>query len=192
MAFIGMRHPVVATVKTEPAGQDLTYNPGMVMGHAIQGNLTINRNTNPLYGDDVVVEDDNSITNMSIELGLDDMTEAVRAYMLGLKTHGSETSQWDETSEAAPYVGFGYIRVRRLNGVTSYQANWYHKAQFGQTAENSATKQEQIEWQTPTLTGRIMGVYVDGAGAAHYRRIASFTTEAAAIAWLDGLAGITP
>lgn len=185
MAFVGMRHPVVATVATEVAGQPLTYNAGMVMGHAIQGNLTINRNQNPLYGDDVEVENDNSITNMSIEMGLDDILESVRTYMLGLEAVIGETNQWNETSAPGPYVGFGYIRVRRKNGVTSYQAIWYHKAQFGQTAENSATKGESIEWQTPTLTGRIMGVYNGSANEASYRYIASFATEADALAWLN-------
>ena len=191
MAFVGMRHPVVATVATEVAGQALTYNAGMVMGHAIQGNLTITRNQNPLHGDDVEVENDNSVTGMSIEMGLDDILEAVRVYMLGLEAVDGETNQWNETAAPAPYVGFGYIRVRRKNGVTSYQAIWYHKAQFGQTAENSATKGEAIEWQTPTLTGRAAGVPLSNPAGINYRKRAIFTTEAAAIAWLKGMANVS-
>lgn len=191
MAFVGMRHPVVATVATEAAGQALTYNAGMVMGHAIMGNLTITRNQNPLHGDDVEIENDNSITGMSIEMGLDDILEAVRMYMLGLETINGETNQWNETAAPAPYVGFGYIRVRKKNGVTSYQPYWYHKAQFGQMVENSATKGEAIEWQTPTLTGRIMGVYIGGSNEASFRHIASFATEADAIAWLNTRANMS-
>lgn len=197
MAFIGLRHPVVATVNTETAGSALTYNAGMVVGHAILANLTINRNTNPLYGDDVVVEDDNSITSMSIELGVDDIAESVRLYMLGLTSSTSGTSPntvttYNETAAAAPYVGFGYIRVRRLNNATTFQAYWCKKVQFGQTAENAQTKGETIEWQTPTLTGRVMGVY-DGSDAsnASYRIFQNFDTEAAAITWLNSQAGIS-
>ena len=191
MAFVGMRHPVVATVATEVAGQALTYNAGMVMGHAIMGNLTITRNQNPLRGDDAEVENDNSITGMSIEMGLDDIMEAVRVYMLGLETVNGETNQWNETAASAPYVGFGYIRVRKKNGITSYQTIWCHKAQFGQTAENSATKGEAIEWQTPTLTGRIMGVYNSSGNEPSFRHIASFATEADAIAWLNTKANMS-
>lgn len=191
MAFVGMRHPVVATVATEVAGQALTYNAGMVMGHAIMGNLTITRNQNPLRGDDVEVENDNSITGMSIEMGLDDIMEAVRVYMLGLETVDGETNQWDETAAPAPYVGFGYIRVRKKNGITSFQAIWCHKAQFGQTAENSATKGEAIEWQTPTLTGRVMGVYNSSGNEPSFRHIALFATEADAIAWLNTKANMS-
>lgn len=191
MAFVGMRHPVVATVATEVAGQALTYNAGMVMGHAIMGNLTITRNQNPLRGDDVEVENDNSITGMSIEMGLDDIMEAVRVYMLGLEAVDGETNQWNETAAPAPYVGFGYIRVRKKNGITSFQAIWCHKAQFGQTAENSATKGEAIEWQTPTLTGRVMGVYNSSGNEPSFRHIALFATEADAIAWLNTKANMS-
>ena len=71
MAFIGMRHPVVATLSAHTAGSEPTYAAGKVVGHAIAGNLTITRNSNPLYGDDTIVEDDNSITAMSLELGVE-------------------------------------------------------------------------------------------------------------------------
>ena len=191
MAFIGMRHPVVAKIASHTDGTEPTYEAGMVIGHAIAGNLTITRNSNPLYGDDVIVEDDNGITAMSLELGLDDLEEAVRVYMLGLqeKTAGTVT-EYRDTDASAPYVGVGYIRVRRKNGVTAYQAVWMYKAIFAEESESSATKGESIEWQTPTVTGRAMGLAVSGDGERTFRKKAIFTTEAAAVAWLDELAGI--
>lgn len=195
MAFIGMRHPVVARIASHTEGSEPVYESGMVIGHAIAGNLTITRNNNPLYGDDVVVEDDNGITAMALELGTDDLEEAVQVYMLGVKkkTIGSGQDAVDEyhdTDESAPYVGVGYIRVRRKNGETSYQAVWIYKSVFSQESENSATKGESIEWQTPTLNGRAMGVNVGGSGERTFRKRAIFQTEAAAVAWLDTLAGI--
>ena len=121
MAFIGMRHVVAAKVATETPGQALTYDAGMVVGKAIQGNLTWNRNDNPLYADDAIAENDNGVTGGSIELGTDDLLDAVRAYLLGdeVVTVGSGTSkttEYETTDEPAPYVGFGYVRVRIKNG----------------------------------------------------------------------------
>lgn len=196
MAFIGMRHPVVATLASHTEGSEPTYNAGKIIGHAIAGNLTITRNNNPLYGDDVIVEDDNGITGMSLELGLDDIEEAVRVYMLGLKevtvgTGQDATKEYHDTDDSAPYVGVGYIRVRRKNGTTSYQAVWIYKSVFAEESENSATKGESIEWQTPTITGRAMGLNVGGSGERTFRKKALFTTEAAAVAWLNTLAGIS-
>lgn len=196
MAFIGMRHPVVAKIASHTEGTEPTYDSGMVMGHAIQGNLTITRNNNPLRGDDVIVEDDNGITAMSLELGLDDLEEAVRVYMLGLKEKSvgsgeNAIKEYHDTDEASPYVGTGYIRVRRKDGKTSYQAVWMYKVSFSEGGENSQTKGESIEWQTPTISGRVMGVNVGGTGERTFRKKANFATEDAAVSWLDSLAKIT-
>lgn len=196
MAFIGMRHVVAAKVATEVAGQALTYSDGMVAAKAITGNLTWNRNDNPLYADDAIAENDNGATGGSIELGVDDLLDNVRAYLMGdeavtVGTGSATTTEYETTDEPAPYVGFGYIRVRLKGSVTSYQALWYHKAQFAENSEQAQTKGDTITWQTPTLNGRIMGVQNDASGKIRYRRRATFETLADAVAWLNNKAGIT-
>lgn len=196
MAFIGMRHVVVAKIASHTEGAEPTYSAGMVAGKAITGNLTINRNSNPLYADDVIAEDDNSITSMELELGLDDLDEETQAYMGLLKevVTGSGTSAvttYYETAEASDPVGVGYMRVRRKENTTTYQAIWIYKGLFSKNAENSQTKGESIEWQTPTVNGRCMGLSIDSNGAATFRKIQNFTTESDAADWLDGMAQIS-
>ena len=195
MAFIGMRHVVMAKVASHTAGAEPTYSAGMVAGKAITGNLTINRNNNPLYADDVIAEDDNGITSMDLELGLDDLLEDVQAYMGLLKevstgTGTAAVTTYYENSAAADEVGVGYIRVRRKNGATTFQGIWIYKALFSKNSENSQTKGETIEWQTPTVNGRCMGLSVDSTGEATFRKIRNFTSEDDAVEWLDGLAQI--
>ena len=196
MPAIGLRYGVVATLNSHTKGTEPTYNAGMVACEMIGANLSITRNSNPLYADDTISEDDNSITAMSLEVTGNDLTEAVRCYMLGLKkvTTGSGDTAVDtyyDTDAAAPYVGFGYIRVRRLDGVTKYEALWYYKAMFSEEAETSATKGESIEWQTPTITGRCMGVSIDSTGDLTFRKKRLFANEGDAVTWLNGLAGIS-
>lgn len=193
MAMIGMRHVVVSQLDSHTDGAEPTYKtPGKIAGGAISGNLNITRNDNDLYYDDVAGETDNGITAMSLELGLDDLLEDVQAYMLGTKTQGTGNDiVYVDTSAAAPYVGIGYIRVRRKNGATKYQAVWYYKVQFGMTAENSQTKGQNIEWQTPTITGKCSGIYVDNEGEAAFRKKKVFDEESAAVTWLNNLAHYT-
>ena len=190
MAFVGMMHPVVAKVQNYNPGTAPTYLAGMVMGKAMTGNLTITRNSNPLYGDDGVAEDDNSITAMSLELGLTDLDEAVQVYMGILEADGETEGQYIETGDSSPELGVGYIRVRRLNGVTTYQAIWIFRGVFGPTNENSQTKQESIQWQTPTVTGNAMRTQLPG-GKNAYRRKFNANTYAAAEAWLNTQANIS-
>lgn len=196
MAFIGMRHVVVAKLASHTPGAEPTYSAGKVAGKAITGNLTINRNNNPLYADDIIAEDDNGITSMDLELGVDDLDEETQAYIGLLKEveTGSGTTAvttYYENSAAANNVGVGYMRVRRKGGATTFQGIWIYKALFSKNAENSQTKGETIEWQTPTVNGRCMGLSVDSTGEATFRKVQNFDTESDAEDWLDGLAGIS-
>ena len=197
MAFIGMRHVVGALITGETSGSEPTYGTsgsGFLIGKAITGNLTINRNSNPLYADDAIAEDDNGITSMDLELGLDDLMEDIQDKMGLLKavTAGSPSvTTYYETSASAKAIGVGYIRVRRKNGVTKYQAIWIYKSIFSKNSENSQTKGETIEWQTPNVNGRCRGLSVDSTGEATFRKVRNFTSEEDAEDWLDELAGIS-
>ena len=133
---------------------------------------------------------------MDLELGVDDLDEETQAYIGLLKevetgTGTSAVTSYYENSAAANNVGVGYMRVRRKAGVTTFQGIWIYKTLFSKNAENSQTKGETIEWQTPTVNGRCMGLSVDSTGEATFRKIRNFDTESDAEDWLDGLAGIS-
>lgn len=196
MAYIGLQHVVAAKLGTETDGSAPTYQSGgMVIGKAMAANLTLNRNDNPLYADDAEAENDNGVVGGTIEINIDDLSIEARKFVLGEEevttgTGNSATTEYWTTEEAAPYVGVGYLRVRRKNGTTSYEALWYPKVQFGENNENASTKGQQIEWQTPTIIGRIMGVRPDSTLKAKFRARKTFETLAAAVAWLDDKAGV--
>ena len=92
MAVIGMRHLVVATIKTETDNQAIVYNAGKVMGHAVRGNVTINRSDNPLYGDDRVVDNDNGVTGYELDIATTNISDEVEAYALGMEADGLPSS----------------------------------------------------------------------------------------------------
>lgn len=195
MAFIGMRHVVCAQLDSHTAGSEPEYeSTGMDVGKAISANLTINRNSNPLYADDVLAEDDNGIVSIDIELGVDDISEEVQAYMGIVKSVTAGTpsvTTYYDTSDSSTPVGLGYIRVRRKGDTTTYQAVWIYKAMFTVNSEASQTKGESVEWQTTSINGKAAGLAIDGNGGIAFRKLQNFTSESAAAAWLDALAGIT-
>ena len=190
MAFTGLQYAVVAAITAETEGSAVTYGTGKVLGRMISANISWTRNDNPLYADDAIAENDNGATGGSIELNIDDISDEGRVYVLGetevTVTNGKE---YETTDTPAPYVGVGFLRVKRKAGETSYIAEWLHKVQFGMDSEEAQTKGESIEWQTPTLNGKIFGVRNDSSLNNHYRRTATFETLAAAKAWLDDKAG---
>ena len=191
MAFIGIRHLVVAKIATETPGTGLTYEAGVIMGEPIRANVTITRGTNPLYAGDREVENENGITGISTEVEADDLTDEVRVYALGDEEVDGDEGTYRQTDEAAPYVGYGYIRVRKRRGVRYFQGVWNHKAQFGENSETTTTRGENTEWQTPTVVARGQGVFLDNSGKISWRDRHTFETESEAAAWLDAKANIT-
>ena len=178
MAFVGLLYAVAAPIQQETDGQPIIYGKGQVVGGMMTAEISYTRNSNPLYADDRVKEEDNSITGGTIKLGVDDASDEARVMLLG------------DVKESAPYVGTGYIRVRRKDNKTSYIAYWVHKAIFGLGTESAKTKGQSIEWQTPTLEGSIMGVKNNPALQVRFRERRTFAKESEARAWIDKKAGI--
>ena len=191
MAFVGLLYAVAAPIQTEADGQAITYGKGQVIGGMMTAEISYTRNSNPLYADDRVMEEDNSITGGTIKMGVDDVNDDARVMMLGDVKEGDAGEEvYHETGESAPYVGTGYIRVRRKENKTNYIAYWVHKAIFGIGTESAKTKGQNIEWQTPTLGGSIMGVKNNAALQTRFRERRTFTKESEARAWLNKKAGI--
>lgn len=192
MAFVGMKYVVAAKIKGDTvAGQMPVYENGVVVGRAIGADVTFNRANNTLKADDVDAESDNSLTGGTIRINVDDMEDEAQAAILNQEVN--EAGEYEELGEASPYIGIGYIRVRRFKNVTSYVAYWIFKAQVGINSESAATKQDTVQWQTPTLEGNMMGVQPDSSMKTKFRRRKTFTGDTAeqeAYEWLNKLAGI--
>lgn len=196
MAFIGMRHVVGCEFDSHTEGSEPTYKSGagFDVGKAITGNLTISRNDNPLRADDGIAEDDNGITGIDLELGLDDLLEEIQDKLGLLKAVSAGTpavTTYYESDASSKDVGVGYMRVRQKNNTITFQAIWIYKIKFSRNSESSQTKGESIEWQTPTISGHCVGLNVDDDDDRKYRKIRNFDTESAAAAYLDGLANIS-
>lgn len=190
MAFVGMRYVVYAPIKKEVAGQAIEYSDGVVVGRAIGATVNITRNSESLYADDIEAENDNSITGGTVDINVDDVSDEVAAVVFG-HVKGDSDTEYGETDAPSPYGGLGYIRVRSKGGKASYQANWIYKTQLGVATETAATKTQSTTWQTPTMTGSIMGVKPKADGKTYFRSRWTFNTEKEAQDKLNTLANIT-
>ena len=191
MAYIGMRSPVAAPVTSHTDGSAITYGTGFVIGNAVAANINFEVNDNPDYGDDIIIDNDNGISGYSGSLDVNALTADVRAKLLGWTAVGSATTHYEVTDEAAPEVGWGFIHVSMYKGTRTYEAYWFHKAQFTQNALNASTKERQITWNHPQMAFQGKGCYLDASGKAKYFDWMSFDTEAAAKTWLNTRANIS-
>jgi len=182
---VGMMYPVWAPLATCVDGSLPTYSAGRVIQEARSANVTKEVNSNPLYGDDRIVDDDNGITGLTIAFESTGLTLEDRVSILGEEAYGTDGGQWESDNET-PYGGFGYIRVMRDSGTRKFEAYLVLKIKFQEESQETATKEGQIQWRTPTLNGRAVGCDVDSSGKLRFRLHKEFTTAAAAKEWLNG------
>ena len=123
-ANVGMQYPVYAPVNVYTPGTSITYNTGAVAGEAVSAELSWERADGHFYGDDVELDSDNGILGYTLDIELSGLKDNVRAALLGDDLANSE---YTITDEAAPDVGFGYIRVMRDKGTVSYEGWWFCK-----------------------------------------------------------------
>lgn len=190
MAKIGLKMPVFAPGTYEDENGttvNATYGTGFQMGHAVSAEVTINHTDAVLDADDTIVERDNTVTSADVTLTLDDMTDEHIAavcgyeYSEGKLTIGGES----ETAKQTTYGGFGYIRKRIMNGVTSYIVYWFYKVAFSESEDNAQTaKSSGTEFQTMPLKGTAMAAK-DGILSR-----STYATEAEAVSALKALAHI--
>lgn len=195
MAHIGMKYPVAA-----PWKEGNTYEKGFVIGKAINFTGTPNKNEVDLYADDGVAETDKSTKDWGTSLNVDDLELKVQADLLGHTyveadaTAGSSEGMEIGADDVAPYFGEGFYKRRRKNNVTSFTAIWLYKVQHSEPTENAETKGENVNFQTATIEGKAYPVEVKndaGETKMSFGQKKVFTTEAAAKAWLNTMAGIT-
>ena len=185
---VGMVYPVCAPVATYTPGTSITYSAGSVVSEARGATINWDRADGEFYGDDILLDSDNGVLGYTIDFEPTGLSDAVRAGLLGETVASSE---YTINSDAAPDVGFGYIRVMRSKGVTSYEGWWYHKLKFSVSSEETRTKERNIEWRVPTLNGVGDGVSLDNSGKLAFAVHKSFSDLPSAKSWLNGKAGIS-
>ena len=188
-ANIGMQHPVAAPIASHTPGSPITYGEAVVVSEARGANLTWERADGSFRGDDIELDKDNGILGYSLEFETSGLKDAIRAMLLGEDKDTSDV--YHVTDATPPDVGFGYVRTMRETNdqgqvVDTFHGWWFHKLKFALNSEETRTKERNIEWRVPTLTGSGMGVSIDSTKKIHFAEHKTFSTYEAAEAFVDG------
>jgi len=183
MAIIGLKRPVYAIALDDSEG-NITYSAGSVLAKAISLSSSPNLSDVKLYADDMVAEALKNLTDVSLSLNVDDLTDEAKKDVLGLTigTSGEIISRGDDTN---PYIGLGIVAGVIRQGVRKWRGIWFSKVIFAYPSETFNTKGQAIEFQTPTLEGTAL---VDSSGV--WKTENTFDSESQAIAYINGKAGI--
>ena len=193
MARIGVSYPVYAKYNYD-GENGVTYSGGGSMGKATEIDLDLNdTNNNVLYADNAPAESVNTFTGGTIGVGTDDLYDKAAIDMLGLETKELTTPEkvteiLEGETQQAPYIGIGYIIKHMRSGTLAWTGVVLTKVQMSIPGEQIETQGETIDWQTPTIEGSILR---DDTEKHYWRRRATFSTEANAKAYINGILNIT-
>ena len=196
MAGIGM-YGVYYSKATIANGVVTGYAGVQTMGKAISASFEPSTpDDNPLYANNAVAENDSSgASGGTLTLTLDRLTQDAAADLYGLtvedvevtvgETPGTQVEgtalKYTGTEQSAP-VGVAFIRQNQVDGVRNHEVILYRRVTFSMPADNAQTMGESIEWQTPEISGTVMGLEGDGSKAWFEQVI--FPTQEAAIAYI--------
>lgn len=191
---VGMVYPVAAPVDSYVAGSGISYEDGFVVSEARAATVSWNTEDGEFYGDDVLLDTANGVTGYSIDFEATGLSDSVRGSLLGEDEESSD--EMVITGAPAPDVGFGFIRVMRDDSSgsteTVYEAWWFFKVKFAHPNEESRTKEGSMEWRTPTINGKGMGVYLSASDEVpNFAKHKTFDSLSTAKAWLNAIADIS-
>lgn len=171
---------------TDDTSSGVTYNsensgkPISVPG-IINAKITPSSNTVTLYADDGPDEVASALGEIALELTVKDLDLATQAALLG---HTLATGVLTKNADdVAPYVAIGFKSLKS-NG--KYRYTWLYKGKFNLPEQNYKTKEENLEYQPPTITGVfVKRVWDDAWQAIVDEEELSTTPEIDLTEWFD-------
>ncbi len=181
MAKIGVKNFRYG-ILTEALDGTATYGVGKKPAKAISCNVDISNNDVKLYADDALAESDTSFQSGTVSLGVDDEDDEVLADLLGHTIINGEMVR--NSTDVAPYIGFGRIITKMVGGVYKYKVEFLCKVKMSEPSQENTTKGQDLEFGTSTLEGQV-ATLADGT----WSKTQTFDTYAEAEAYLDSFFG---
>lgn len=185
----GFSKPYVATYAN--VGTAVTYSSGRLLARGVSVNLQPESSEdNNFFADNIVAESGaGEFIGGTVEFEVDGLFKETEDLIFGAPEANADGWTADGDGNTVPYCGAGFIVRWMSEGVTTYQPVVLPKVKFAIPEEERATQEDEIEWQTTTLSAALMR---DDTANHNWRyRGTSFATEALAEAALKEFFSIT-
>ncbi len=163
--FIGVQHLHVAKMLTDVAGENpaTTYETPVDMGKVLISVKIQPKNSEAqLYADNQSIEASNVISEYTLTFDTAALPLEYKAYLLGHRVDDGVMTV--SSKDSAPYFGIAF-QSDKANGTARFVK--FLKVKFNEPEESSSTKNENIEYQTPTMTATAIYRISDGLAAKY-------------------------
>ena len=180
MAKIGLSNIWYATC-TDAGSGTVTYGTATAFGRAVSVNVSVENADARLYADNVLAEIDNQFTGGTVSLTVADQDEEVFAALLGHTVASNEVTKAD--TDAAPYVGIGYVVTFMKNGTLGYRGYILSKVKFSEPSVEANTRGQATEFGTTTIEGAIMAT-----SGGNWCKVKDFASLSDAVSYVKAFA----
>lgn len=184
MAYIGLAKPVISRLANE---EEVKYTDTFICGRAIGVEITPQYAEGSLYADNIQAEYDKEFKFADLSLNTSTMPiqahELMFGHLVGTEDKSANSVTFRAEDESG-FVGIGFYVNEKVDGQRKYTAMWLYKAKFTEGAESYSSKGENIEYQTPSVSGQAMAL-PDG----RWKEVRTFDTMTEAISWLNVMSG---
>jgi phi13 family phage major tail protein len=181
MAKIGLQNFLYG-ILTEASDGTPSYGVAKKPAKAISCKVDITNNDVKLFADDGLAESDTTFQSGNVTIGIDDEDDIMLADLLGHEIVNGEMIR--NADDIAPYVGFGRILTKLVNGVYKYKVEFLYKVKFSEPSQDNSTKGESVEFGTSELSGIVAKLGNGGWSASK-----TFNTMAEAKTYLESFFG---
>lgn len=148
MALIGLEKLYYA-ILTKDDKTSLTYETPVYLPGVKEIKASPKVATEPLYAENILWEQDTSLSEVEVSINLADLTNKERAILLG-HTAAAEGGIFAKENDTAPYIALLY-KANKSNAQARYQI--LYKGKFELPEDNSKGKEGKTEFQTPEMKG---------------------------------------
>ena len=150
----GFSKPYVALYSA--SNGTVSYTSGQLLARGVSVSASAeSADANNFYADNVIAESENGVfTSGELTLTVDGLLGTAEKLIMGLPASTSGFTDYDD-DQVVPDVGVGFIARYMSGGVVSYTPFIFPRCQFTFPNIDSATQEENIDWQTTDLTATI-------------------------------------
>ena len=197
MAIIGCSYLKYAVYSLNQGA--VVYSDGGTAAKLVSVNISLDSATdNDFYADNAIDETDKVFSGGTLTVNTNDLTDAVSKALLGLQDQTLETISGVTDSsvkellfddrQVIPSLGIGMVIKHQRNGAAAWTGIILSRVQFSVPNDAAETQGKAISWQTPELVGTIMRAEDTYKS---WKKQATFTTEAQAIAYINARLNIS-
>lgn len=140
------------------SGGVVTYTGARQLARGVNVNLQPeSSDDNNFYADNVTAESASGVfTGGTVDLEVDGLFASAERFIYGLPAAGADGWTGFGDNASLPYMALGYITRWMSDGVTTYQPTVLTKVKFSLPQGERATQEDEIDWQTTSLTASLM------------------------------------